>query len=168
MTTRARAPSRPMRAALLIDFHRGYGRGGALGARFGGSDHAARRTVLERGVQTPAWALPPDDVIVRVRVSPAGRAAGVRTRGRPLAASGALDETRPKCRVVAEAQPAPGELVVVEGPVCPFAEDGLDYLLRARGSTHLLVAGVATASPSNRPPTGWRRGTSRRGAREPQ
>ena len=62
-----------------------------------------------------------------------------------IAGSGRFTDGDPGTQIPAAVAPAPGEAVVIKRRVSAFAGSDLDVLLRARGTDHLVLAGIATS-----------------------
>jgi nicotinamidase-related amidase len=62
-----------------------------------------------------------------------------------IAGTGRYIEGDPACRVPPAIAPAPGEAIVTKRRVSAFSGSDLDVLLRAGGTGHLVLAGIATS-----------------------
>ncbi len=62
-----------------------------------------------------------------------------------IAGTGRFADGDPDREVHPAIAPAPGDAVVTKRRVSAFAGSDLDVLLRAQGSTHLVLAGIATS-----------------------
>jgi nicotinamidase-related amidase len=62
-----------------------------------------------------------------------------------IAGSGRFTDGDPGTAIPAAVAPAPGEAVVIKRRVSAFTGSDLDVLLRARGTDHLVLAGIATS-----------------------
>src|SRR5690606_1628441 len=63
----------------------------------------------------------------------------------PIAASGRLVETDPARGIHADVAPAAGDIVVTKRRISAFSGSDLDLILRAGGTTQLVLAGVTTS-----------------------
>jgi len=62
-----------------------------------------------------------------------------------IAGTGRFTDDDPGIRIPGAVAPAPGEPMVIKRRVSAFASSDLDVLLRARGTDHLVLAGIATS-----------------------
>ena len=62
-----------------------------------------------------------------------------------IAGTGRFTDGDPGARIPAVVAPAPGEVTVTKRRVSAFAGSDLEVLLRARGTSHLVLAGIATS-----------------------
>jgi nicotinamidase-related amidase len=62
-----------------------------------------------------------------------------------IAGTGRFAETDPGVRIPAIIAPEPGEVTVTKRRVSAFTGSDLDVVLRARGTGHLVLAGIATS-----------------------
>ena len=62
-----------------------------------------------------------------------------------IAGTGRFTDGDPGRQIPAMVAPAPGEVTVTKRRVSAFAGSDLDVVLRARGTTHLVLAGIATS-----------------------
>jgi nicotinamidase-related amidase len=62
-----------------------------------------------------------------------------------IAGTGRFTQTDPGVQIPAIIAPAPGEVTVTKRRVSAFAGSDLEVLLRARGTGHLVLAGIATS-----------------------
>ncbi len=62
-----------------------------------------------------------------------------------IAGTGRFTDGDPGMQIPAVIAPAPGEVTVTKRRVSAFAGSDLEVLLRARGTSHLVLAGIATS-----------------------